>query len=159
MGGRSRKGEPRVTHGLSRAKCGTYQAWRNIKARCRNPNNRKYPRYGGRGIDICDDWFHSFEAFLAEVGRRPAPHLTIGRIDNERGYEPGNVEWQTRGEQARTSYRPVIRSDGARFNSITAAAEAIGRRHETIWGALNGKWPTAYGYGWKYDVARVRERV
>jgi len=134
-------------HGLSRTGDGTYWAWQNIKARCRNPNNRKYPIYGGRGIDVCEAWFASFEAFLADMGRRPAG-LTIGRIDNDKGYEPGNCEWQTYAEQGRTNYRAVIRSDGVRFESMTAAAKSIGRCQGGIHAVLTGKQSTSGGYGW-----------
>jgi hypothetical protein len=33
-----------------------YSAYRHMKQRCLNPNNPKYPRYGGRGIKICKRW-------------------------------------------------------------------------------------------------------
>ena len=43
--------------------------------------------------------FTSFEQFMEEVGPRPSAKHSLDRIDNEKGYEPGNVGWRTDGEQ------------------------------------------------------------
>ena len=68
--------------------------------RCLNPNRDDWPDYGGRGITVCTEWRESFEAFLAHVGRKPSPRHSLDRIENNRGYEPGNVRWATPREQA-----------------------------------------------------------
>lgn len=75
-----------------------YRAWRDMKTRCRNPNFRQWQDYGGRGIDYCDRW-ESFATFLADMGTKPSPDLTLERVDNERGYEPSNCIWATRLQQ------------------------------------------------------------
>lgn len=77
-----------------------YVIWRNIVRRCVNKDDAAYHNYGGRGIRICDRWLNSFDAFFEDVGERPDESLTLGRIDNDGHYEPGNVEWQTDVEQA-----------------------------------------------------------
>jgi hypothetical protein len=69
-----------------------------MRQRCGLPTHRSFRRYGGRGISVCSEWSDSFEAFVAAVGHRPAG-ATIGRLDHNRGYEPGNVQWMTRREQ------------------------------------------------------------
>jgi hypothetical protein len=75
--------------------------------RCENPNDQAYPRYGGRGITVCPEWRADFAAFLRDVGRRPNPELSIDRIDNDRGYEPGNVRWATAKQQANNRRKPT----------------------------------------------------
>lgn len=72
-----------------------YMAWQHMKNRCTNPKDSGYKRYGGRGIEVCDDWLFSFEAFLADVGLKPSKKHSLGRMDNDGNYEPGNVQWET----------------------------------------------------------------
>jgi DNA-directed RNA polymerase subunit RPC12/RpoP len=72
----------------------TYSSWQAMKARCLNKTNKDYPRWGGKGITICKEWIDSYSAFRDYMGERPA-NMTIDRIDNSKGYEPGNVRWAT----------------------------------------------------------------
>lgn len=78
-----------------------YVTWCAIKQRCLNPKNRKYPKYGGSGISICDKWKESYDAFLCDVGRKPKDCSSLDRIDNSRNYEPGNVRWADSKTQVR----------------------------------------------------------
>lgn len=84
----------------------TYSSWSAMRDRCLNPASKDFPRWGGRGITVCDRW-DDFEAFLTDMGERPAG-MTIDRIDGERGYEPGNCRWATPLEQARNRRDLVV---------------------------------------------------
>lgn len=92
-------GEVRCVNG-KRVASPEYRVWQLMKNRCNNAAAKDYPYYGGRGIKIHPSWA-DFTAFLADVGRRPAPDLTLDRINGDGNYEPGNVRWATRQTQAR----------------------------------------------------------
>jgi hypothetical protein len=85
-------------HSVNRIHTPEYTAWSNMKDRCR-PESKDRHLYYDRGIVVCERWARSFEAFFNDMGRKPSPELSLDRIDNDRGYEPGNCRWATAREQ------------------------------------------------------------
>ena len=67
-----------------------------MKARCTNPNRPKYPRYGGRGIKVCDEWNKDFLCFYNwSISHGYSPELQLDREDNDGNYCPENCRWVT----------------------------------------------------------------
>jgi hypothetical protein len=83
-----------------------YNRWKDIKQRCNNPTRITYARYGGRGIKLCKRW-HDYVAFAADIlekiGPPPTRRHQLDRIDNDKGYTPGNMRWATPKQQIRNS--------------------------------------------------------
>jgi len=78
----------------------TYGIWLAMKTRCYNQKFHQYKDYGGRGIIMCEEWKNDFMAFYNHTGEIEKG-LSIDRIDNNKGYEPGNVRLATQEEQCK----------------------------------------------------------
>lgn len=132
----------RLTHGKSSTPI--HDVWINMKQRCYNSKNPRYPDYGGRGIRVCDEWLNSFEAFFAYLGDVPSPTHTIDRIDNDGNYEPGNVRWATKIVQG-INRRPftaggkTIDFRGERL-TVHTLAKRFNLRPSTIYKRLDNGW-------------------
>jgi len=85
-----------------------WQRWYDIVQRCTNPSNLNWHNYGKRGIKICDTWLN-YDNFITDlldnIGACPGKEYSLDRINNNQGYEPGNVRWATAQEQARNRRR------------------------------------------------------
>lgn len=87
--------------------------------RCCNSKRPAYAKYGAVGITVCERW-KIFDNFAVDMGEKPEG-MTIERIDNSKGYEPGNCKWANRTEQALNRKSNVLIT----YNGVT--------KHESIW--------------------------
>lgn len=96
-------------HGLRGT--GAYKSWDAMIQRCTNENSTSYPRYGGSGVTVCDEW-RSFVAFHSDMGDRPEG-TSLDRIDSNLGYYKENCRWATEVQQARNRKKPTLQFDDA----------------------------------------------
>lgn len=100
-----------------------YQIWAGMKDRCLSKKNISYPRYGGRGITVCNKWMKSFENFIADMGTRPSPDYSIDRINNNGNYEPSNCRWADQKTQANNTSRTIQLNIAGVTKPLTTWAE------------------------------------
>ena len=95
------------THGLSHTRI--HNIWQGIKQRCLNPNRKIYKNYGGRGIQICNEWKTNFMSFYNwAMANGYNDTLSIDRINNDGDYEPSNCRWITQKEQNRNTSQNLL---------------------------------------------------
>ena len=126
-----------------------WRAWAGMRNRCHSETSRDFPRYGGRGIRVCDEWRNDYVAFRAYVGPRPSPRHSIDRINNNGNYEPGNVRWAIKLEQTRNRRNARNVTAFGLTLPLGVWAKAAGQRYQQVWARLRkGEKPEAVLAGW-----------
>lgn len=117
-----------------------YVAWRHMWQRCTDRNCTQWEYYGGRGVSVCEEW-KDYEAFLAHVGPRPSERHSIDRYPNKNGnYEPNNVRWATKEEQARNMRSNVLLTiDGKTMTALEWSRE-MGINYSTLLYRIHNGW-------------------
>jgi len=143
---------PKLSHGQSKRTrqkaTAVYLCWASMKSRCLSPKDQRYPRYGGRGISVCDRWLE-FENFLTDMGERPRGR-SLDRIDNDGNYEPGNCRWATQLEQQSNRRSNRLLTFRGETLCMTEWARRIGISAQALFTRLKRGWPV--------DVALVAPR-
>lgn len=117
-----------------------YAIWMGMRQRCSNPSNKEFHNYGGRGIKVCKRW-QSFKNFIADMGQRPSRDLSIERINNDKGYSPGNCKWGTTFEQANNTRVNVFFGIDGVEKTVSQWSRISGITPTTIYGRIRSGWP------------------
>ncbi len=117
-----------------------YWAWNAMRCRCYNTADKGYKNYGARGIVVCERWKDLFENFIADMGRKPSPKLTIERIDNDGNYCPENCKWGTRTEQARNRRNTRRLEHNGKNLTLAEWSEITGIDYFTIVARIKKGW-------------------
>lgn len=119
-----------------------YSIWHKMIARCCDSSDPGYRNYGGRGIRVHPEWIGALglRLFAAHVGERPTPKHSLGRIDNNGHYEPGNVRWETWKEQHNNRRGNVLITRDGQTLTISQWADATGLASSCISQRLKAGW-------------------
>jgi hypothetical protein len=118
----------RAKHGLADSK--VYNLWRGMMRRCYDEKSKDYPRYGGRGISVCDRW-HLVENFVADMGAAPVG-MSLDRKDNEGAYSPENCRWAGAKVQARNKRSNIVVEYLGEALTVAEWAERTGIERKTL---------------------------
>lgn len=115
---------------MVKSKQAEYKIWAQMKGRCSNKNNKKYPQYGGRGIVVCDRWKdegNGYDNFIEDMGYKPEKNYSIERVDVNGNYEPSNCTWIPMKDQQKNKTTSAIVLPGEVFGKLTVLHEAEGK--------------------------------
>lgn len=143
----------RATHGLSGSP--TRKSWEAMKRRCLVERDKDYPRYGGRGITVCDRWRDSFVAFVEDMGVKPEG-TSLDRIDNDGNYDPDNCRWAPVDVQNnnRRSNRPLTHQ--GRTQTLAQWARETGMSRATLANRIRNGWPLGDALSTPVDYSNRR---
>lgn len=151
-----RAGNMFKTHGLRHTRLAHIH--KTICDRCFNPNSKRYPDWGGRGIKVCDEWYtpgvpgnpglvNFYNWATKEAGYvDPAPDApqrtwpTLDRIDNDKDYSPDNCRFASYKEQAMNRRNTRRIYDGSRWWVHSELEDHTGWPRATINAKLQAGW-------------------
>lgn len=127
------------THGMSNTVL--FYKWSGMLDRCYNTSCKDFKNWGARGITVCARWRKSFENFYLDMGSTYKPGLSLGRINNSKGYSPHNCRWETAKEQSNNTRCNIFINTPKGRMTIKQAAEAYKIKPITLYARIRR-------YGW-----------
>lgn len=128
-----------------------FNSWRGMKERCYNKKNSHYKIYGGKGIEVCEEWqiFKNFESWALQNGYKDG--LSIDRIDNNGNYEPSNCRWADNKTQANNKTSNTRITINGTTKTIAEWSDETGLKYNTICARNNN-------YNWdKEDLLKPKK--
>lgn len=124
--------ERNTKHGLTKTRI--YKEWKAIKDRCYRPTHEYYEYYGGKGIQVCEEWKNNFDNFYEwAINNGYQDDLTIDRKDNTKNYCPENCRWVTSKEQANNRTNNVVVNYNGVWLSINEVASILGKSYGYVY--------------------------
>jgi len=126
-----------------------YAIWAGLRQRCLNQNCPAYPRYGGRGITVCERW-NDFSNFYADMGSKPEG-MELDRINNNGPYSPENCRWTTRKQNTNNRSNNLNFTVGGVTKTLAQWCEETGIGPDTVMTRINR-------HGWPLEKALTAKR-
>lgn len=118
-----------------------FTVWSRMMSRCYNEKDKCFPRYGGRGIQVCKKW-HNINAFIKDMSPSFLTGLTIDRKNNDGDYKPSNCRWATTKQQTRNYSRNIFLEYNDETLCIADWALKLEICYGTLWDRLKQGWST-----------------
>lgn len=124
-----------------------YNIWTGMKKRCYSQSNRSYYNYGARGITVCDEWLHDYQAFkdwAYENGYKDDAdkyECSLDRIDSNKNYSPDNCRWANALQQANNRRDNVTIKLGEDIHTIPEWSRITGISESALRGRVSSGWP------------------
>lgn len=116
-----------------------YDTWHGMLQRCLNPTCKDYPKYGGRGISVCEKW-REFLGFISDMEHSFVEGTSLGRVNNDLGYYPENCRWETPVEQNNNrSNNHFLCCYGLRM-TVAQWSRHLGIHHNVLHGRIGRGW-------------------
>ena len=120
--------------------------WKSIRQRCSNKNRADYASYGGRGIKVCDEWLHNFQAFYDwAMANGYHEGLSIDRIDVDGNYCPENCRWISMAAQQRNKRNSRCFCINGETKTLREWSQQYNVNNKTVSSRLK--------YGWSIEEA------
>lgn len=118
-----------------------YRIYAKIKRRCFAVDDPAYPRYGGRGITMCEEWKKSFESFSSwAYSNGYKDGLSIDRIDNNGDYSPENCRWADIYCQANNKRNNILYSYNGETKTLAKWCKEKNMSYKVVWYRLSKGW-------------------
>lgn len=144
-----------------------YAIWNSIRQRCYNQKRKDYPKYGGKGVTMAEEWKNDYESFMkfcldngwaeGKVIDKDIKSKKLGIYPHK--YSPDTVSFipiQKNAEDANAKAVLQYAKDGkflAEHVSCVAAAVSLGKKpaaKSSIANCCRGLSNTSFGFVWKY---------
>ena len=133
-----------IKHGLRNTRI--YSIWAAMHNRCKNPSNKHYASYGGKGIAVCREWADVKAFYEWAIANGYDDTLTLDRKNTNGNYQPDNCRWSTQKEQQNNRTNNIYVTAFGTTRSINEWCEITGLSYSTIRGRI-------FEYGWDAEKA------
>ena len=123
-------GRANIKHGLRTDPA--YDNYKDMLRRCYDNRNPNYPRYGGRGIVVCDRWKESIANFIKDMGPKPGPGYSVERVNNDGPYCAENCVWLPKEQQARNKSNTIRVAYGGESLTLSQLVEKTKIAYRTL---------------------------
>lgn len=136
---RMKEKNPGYKHGKNNSRL--HIIWDAMKKRCYLNSHIHYLNYGGRGIEVCEEWKNNFMSFYNwAIDNGYKDDLTIDRIDSDKNYCPENCRWITYKQQANNKRNNHFVEYKGKKYTISQLAEEKNIKYDILLYRINKGW-------------------